>query len=89
MTYTVYILYSASLDKFYVGFSESVEIRLKYHNNPIESRKFTACGIPWELKKQITCPDKKSAMRLERKIKEKKSGQFIEVIIAGEISVTP
>ena len=43
----VYIIYSASLHKYYIGRTENLELRLQYHNDPIESRKITSRGIPW------------------------------------------
>jgi hypothetical protein len=47
MFYFVYILYSARLSKYYIGRTENLELRLQFHNDPLESRKFTARGIPW------------------------------------------
>ena len=45
----VYILYSQSADKFYVGQTSDVHKRLREHNNPLENSKFTAKFIPWEI----------------------------------------
>jgi hypothetical protein len=47
MGYCVYILYAAKVDKYYVDRTEDLD------NNPVESRKFTAKGIPWLLKAGI------------------------------------
>jgi putative endonuclease len=85
----VYILYSEKLDKFYIGRSCDLDQRLKYHNHPIESRKFTARGIPWVLKLKITCKSKDQAIRLEKMIKKMKSRKFIEALIADGTQVAP
>ncbi|MCI0751250.1 MAG: GIY-YIG nuclease family protein [Flammeovirgaceae bacterium] len=76
-----YILYSEKLDKFYVGGTEDLATRLKFHNNPIEPRKFTAKGIPWILKLSIDCTSKSEALIMEKRIKSMKSRKFIMSLI--------
>jgi putative endonuclease len=44
----VYIIYSAKLDKYYVGACTDLVRRLHEHN--IGHSKFTSTGRPWELK---------------------------------------
>jgi putative endonuclease len=83
----VYILYSEKLDKFYVGRTEDLALRLKFHNDPIESRKFTAKGIPWELRSSIPCETKEQSIRLEKLVKQKKSRKFIESLLSDELLV--
>ena len=80
----VYILYSASADKFYIGQTEDVAQRMIYHNHPIEGRKFTVRGIPWELKISVCLPSKRDAMELERFIKRMKSRKFLQRFIDDE-----
>ena len=67
----VYILYSEKLGRFYVGRTEDLAVRLKFHNNPIESRKYTARGLPWHLRLEIPCDNKEQSIRLEKLIKKK------------------
>jgi putative endonuclease len=43
-----YVLYSAKLNKYYIGASTDIESRLYEHN--IGHSKFTSTGIPWILK---------------------------------------
>jgi putative endonuclease len=81
----VYILYSEKLDKYYVGSTEDLALRLHIHNHPHEGRKFTAKGLPWLLKCRINCRDKPSSQTLERKIKSMKSRKFIERLLLDEI----
>ena len=83
----VYILYSAKLDKYYIGRSENVEVRLQFHNHPIESRKFTARGGPWDLRLTIPCETKTQSINLEKLIKQKKSRKFIDLLLNDESEV--
>ncbi|NBW39263.1 MAG: GIY-YIG nuclease family protein [Cytophagia bacterium] len=81
----VYILYSKKLDKYYIGSTEDLALRLHIHNHPHEDRKFTAKGLPWVLKCSIDCRDKPSALALERRIKSMKSRKFIERLLSEEL----
>ncbi len=83
----VYILYSAKLDKYYIGRSENVALRLTFHNNPIETRKFTARGLPWELRRSIPCETKAQSIRMEKLIKQKKSRKFVELLLTEEAEI--
>jgi putative endonuclease len=82
MTYFVYVLYSESLDRYYVGYTSDIEQRIHFHNNPIESRKFTARGRPWVLKLAITLSTKVQAAQLEKFIKKMKSRKFVEQLVS-------
>ena len=84
----VYILYSRKLDKYYVGRTQNLPLRLQYHNSPIENRKFTARGIPWELQLGIPCQSKEQSIRLEKIIKQTKSRIFLESLLTQEAKVT-
>ena len=65
--YTVYILYSEKLDKYYIGYSSDVETRLRKHNNV--SKGFTNTGRPWILIYTEDFKDKTSATAREKQIK--------------------
>ena len=77
--YTLYILYSESFDRFYVGYSNDIERRLSEHNR--KKGKFTDAGIPWKLFYSETFTDKKNAMTREKFIKSRKSKDFIKNLI--------
>ena len=83
----VYILYSKKLDRYYVGSTGDVNLRLKIHNNPFETRKFTAKGIPWELRLEIECESKAHSIQLEKLIKRMKSRKFIESLLENDLLV--
>lgn len=48
MKFSLYILYSPSSDKTYVGYTNNLERRLWEHNNS-SKRSFTSRFRPWEL----------------------------------------
>ena len=77
MFYT-YILHSAKLDKYYIGYTESLENRLAFHNNIELNKIWTRTGIPWRLVIAFQFPTRKEAMNLERKLKASKSRKLIE-----------
>jgi putative endonuclease len=60
-------------------------LRLQFHNDPLESRKFTARGIPWVLKVSLQCDSKEVAIRLEAFIKKMKSKKFVERLIEDPV----
>jgi len=82
MSFYVYILYSLSKDKYYIGSCENVDIRLIRHNSG--RNHSTKSGIPWELKKIEVYNLRREAYQREVFIKRMKSRKFIEQVIAGE-----
>ena len=81
MQYFVYILYSETLDKYYVGSTQDLAERLRRHN---EGRnKSTKAGIPWKRVYQESYSDRSAAYRKEREIKARKSRMYIEDLIEG------
>jgi putative endonuclease len=78
--YKVYILYSLSIDKYYIGYTNDLERRLTEHNR--KKGKFTDIGIPWKLVYTETFELKNLAKDREQFLKAKKSRKFIEELIA-------
>ena len=80
--YYVYILYSESANKYYIGYTDDMEKRLWRHNNsPFDS--FTHKHRPWVVKACFEAgTDKSLAMKMERYIKKQKSRSFLESLIA-------
>jgi len=76
----VYILYSKSLDKFYIGVCKnSLESRIAHHNTrKYGTHKFTARAGDWSLFLKLLCDDFAHAVRMERKIKTMKSRKYIK-----------
>ena len=79
MEFWVYIIYSKSRDKYYVGYTHDLELRLIHHNQGWT--KSTKSGIPWVLEHSEKYVTKSEAMRREREIKNQKSRQYIELLI--------
>ncbi len=80
----VYILYSKTLDRFYIGHtSTSVEDRLVKHLQ--KHKGFTATVKDWEIVYTEEFPDKIQAYARERKIKSWKSKQKIRELIKKSI----
>jgi len=79
--FTVYILQSQSLNRYYVGFTNDLERRLSEHNR--KKGKYTDAGIPWQLVYFETFSTKIEAMNREKFIKGKKSRAFIETLISS------
>jgi putative endonuclease len=71
MQYSVYIIYSATLDKRYIGQTSDLNQRLLRHNAGYN--KSTKLGAPWVLISWTNCESRSEAMRLEKKIKNLKS----------------
>ena len=76
MNFKVYILWSESLQKYYVGSTNNLEDRLQRHNAGYE--KFTSKGKPWKLIYKVECLDRKEAVNLERKIKSRGIKRYLE-----------
>ena len=78
--YYTYILYSQSIDKYYVGYTEHLELRLERHNS--RWGKFSSRGIPWKIVYYEKFISKSDAIRREREIKKRKSRSYIEQLIS-------
>ena len=77
--YYIYILYSESFDKYYIGQTSDVSQRLKRHNSDYVN--YTKSYVPWILVLYIEKETRSEAMILERKLKNlnrKKLLIFIE-----------
>ena len=79
MSYFVYIIYSASRDRYYVGHCQNLDKRILDHLN---SRSGYTKGVKdWELKWKLELATRSEAMLLESKIKKKKSRRYLESLI--------
>ncbi|KAF2514700.1 GIY-YIG nuclease family protein [Flavobacterium foetidum] len=78
MFYT-YIIYSETLDKYYVGSCQNIEQRLQDHLN--SKSKFTKVAKDWKLKYFETFPTRSEACKRKLQIKKMKSRKYIEDLI--------
>ena len=81
MAFVVYILYSRSLDEYYVGHSGDIEDRIFRHTN--SSSRSTKKASDWKLMYTETFESRAEASKREREIKKKKSRKYIEWLISG------
>jgi len=80
----IYILYSESADRYYVGHTNDPERRLTEHNTT-EDIKFTTKFRPWTLLLSFEVSDVRGeAIRLEKFIKKQKSRIFIRKLIESK-----
>ena len=82
MTFTVYIIYSLSLNQFYIGHTENLKDRLFRHNN--SGSKATKKAYDWILKYTEEYSSKSEAYKREMKIKGRKSREYIELLIENK-----
>ena len=81
MSFTVYILFSKSTQKYYTGSTHDLENRLLEHNSG--ETKSIKHGIPWEVVWKTLLPLRAEAMKLETKIKKRGAKRFLEDLSSG------
>ena len=72
----VYVLFSKTRSRYYVGQTTDIDKRLKRHNGGLVPS--TKGGIPWELVLQIPVADRSAAVHLEKRIKKRGAKRFID-----------
>ena len=83
--YYIYILYSPSADRYYVGQTQDYLARLEQHNTGDRADTFTCKHRPGELAAVFSCGEDRSvAMRIEHFIKKQKSRRLIERLLDVE-----
>ena len=82
MEYSVYIIWSEVLGKYYVGSTKNLENRVTRHNKGNE--KFTSKGVPWKLIWNETLKTGSEAIQLEIKIKKRGIKRFLIDIQNGK-----
>ena len=81
--FTVYILFSKQLQKYYVGYSsKSAQDRLKEHL--YNHKGFTAKAKDWNIIYRIEMNSKSEALMLERKIKKRGAKRFLNEIASRQ-----
>ena len=76
MEYTVYVLYSRSFDKIYIGYTSNLAQRLRSHNE-LSEKGWTVKYRPWELVYKESFTTKSAAMRRERELKSARGRAFL------------
>ncbi len=82
MPFIVYILYSGSKDKYYIGSCADISIRITQHNTGRNiSTKF---GTPWILVYTQEVNTLQEARKRELEIKKRKSRKYIQWLISAQ-----
>ena len=84
----LYILYSKSCTKYYVGETHTIEERILKHNQHSYSNSFTKIANDWHLVLAYECVDRADALYIEKFIKRMKSKIFIEKIVTNPQIIT-
>lgn len=83
INFIVYILFSVSNEKYYVGYtSDKLTERIRKHNT--NHKGFTGKKNDWELKYFEQFSNKSEALEREREIKKWKSKRMIEKLIVSK-----
>jgi putative endonuclease len=82
MPFSVYIIYSKSIDSYYVGQTSNLSDRLRRHNN--SGSKATKKAKDWTLVHEELFETRSEAVTRETYIKKQKSKAFIERLIAEQ-----
>ena len=69
----VYVLWSDTCRRFYIGLTDEVERRVRQHNAGIS--RWTRGRGPWRLVWQQRCTDLREARQLENRLKRQKGGE--------------
>jgi len=75
----VYILYSISADRYYVGQTNDIDKRIIRHNSGYV--RSTKAYKPWKLMYSEAYPTRSEAMKIENEIKSWKSSKRIKELI--------
>ena len=75
---TVYVIYSESLDRFYIGSCKEFTHRMEEHNNGVYRSSFTVRAKDWQLFLKIDDLSYMQARNIEAHIKRMKSRDYIK-----------
>ena len=75
----IYIIYSKSFDRYYVGSCQNIEQRIDDHLN--SRSKYTKIAKDWELKYSESFETRSESYQREMQIKKMKSRVYLEKLI--------
>jgi len=77
----VYIIYSQSTDKYYIGETNDLFTRVNWHNSKQFQDAYTVIADDWEIFWSLQCYNISQARKIEKHIKSMKSRKYIENLI--------
>ena len=80
----VYIIYSPSFDRYYIGESVNAVNRTQQHNSAFYDSASTSFTRDWQLCLQLQVANRLQAIKVERYIKSMKSKAFIRKLLSDE-----
>ena len=79
---TVYVLYSESINRYYIGSCQNFDQRLKEHKNNKFTDGFTRRASDWEVHYKVDNLEYQQARKIEHHIKGMKSRKYIKNLLA-------
>ncbi len=83
----VYVIYSFSLDRYYIGETVDVQGRLIEHRQHRYVGSFTSIADDWEIAFVFRCKDKSSALKVEAHLKKSKSKVYLKRLQHDEVAL--
>ncbi len=74
----VYVIYSASLSRYYIGETKDVCERIKQHNSGFFDKAYTSIVNDWILFLKLEFDNRGQARKVENHIKKMKSRKYIQ-----------
>ncbi|MCB0802500.1 MAG: GIY-YIG nuclease family protein [Flavobacteriales bacterium] len=81
--YIVYVIYSVSFDKIYIGYTQNLEQRFLSHNEKA-IKGYTIRFRPWKIVYTEIYNAKKEALKREKQLKSAKGREFIWNLIKSK-----
>ena len=81
MAHFVYIIFSESSDKFYVGETGNVPERIMQHNLGHYKASFSKIACDWKLFWSLECVSRRQALKIEKHIKNMRTRKFYENLV--------
>lgn len=78
-----YILHSNSIDKYYIGETPNIDVRVKQYNCHYFKKSYTKAASDWRIALALKCASKEEALYLEKFVKRMKSRKFTGKVIAN------
>ena len=78
--YVVYVLYSKTFDKIYIGYTSDLINRFHSHNS-LSNKGYTIKYRPWEVLYLEFIDSKSEAMQREKQLKTSRGRSFIRELI--------
>ena len=78
--FTVYVLFSQTFDKIYIGYTSNLEQRFLSHNK-LAKKGWTVNFRPWVIIHTENFETKKEAMRREKQLKSFRGREWIRNVI--------